>query len=22
LKMVVHGYFRQKMGVVWPLIID
>jgi hypothetical protein len=21
-KMVVHGYFRQKMGVVWPLIID
>jgi hypothetical protein len=22
LKMVVHGYFRQKMGVVWQLIID
>jgi hypothetical protein len=20
--MVIHGYFRQKMGVVWPLIID
>jgi hypothetical protein len=20
--MVVHGYFRQKMGVEWPLIID
>src|SRR5688572_29245892 len=22
LKMVIHRYFRQKMGVVWPLIID
>jgi hypothetical protein len=22
IEMVAHGYFRQKMKVVWPLIID